>query len=866
MPGPSRFLFASLALACHVDGADIRTGAFAPAGPEDPAPPGLEPSVDPASEAGTPPGPGLGAAGAICTPVAWYADADCDGWGDDATATWSCEAVEGHVRAGGDCDDGDPSLSPATGCGLAPDGWSSEIVLVLPAEGADLDALAADRGTTVAREPGVSGWGALAVPAGTDAAGFAEALLDDDRVGDASLAALTSATSLSALQWHLDAIDAPEADGADLSGVVVAVLDTGVAYEDFVDDDGTTYARAATLADTPFTAPYDFVNDDAHPNDDHQHGTHIASIIASRGELPGVAPGATIMPVKVLDENEQGNELDLAEGIYWALDHGADVINLSLAMRPGVVPSPALLDALEAAWAAGVVVVAAAGNDGADLVSWPAAAPTVIAVGAGRLGEDGSVEPADYGNTGTALDVVAPGGDLSADVNGDGVPDGILAEAPNPGDPGTTAAWLMAGTSQAAAVASGAAARLVAAGADADAVRQALMTTAAPLSADPVYDGHGAGVLDLAAALDALDAGDLPDGSGGLTLTVRPAIERAGWGEAELRVDVQARMGDGSRPFFAWIVGELRGAVHQPFACWTHGYSGRCHVAVPFPADANPAVGVDAETGDAEADPDTGNAEADPDTGNAEADASASGVVTVVVNAAWVDGAWVAPTQGVYATDGLAALLAAAEDGGIAEPLAFEVTPDDAQGASDPYVVVLGLVAGRHAPPSAALLTADALAAATASSASASLDLDAAGLSSSPLGLLGLSRLVLQGAGLSSSPLGFSSMRLAVLDGAGLSSSPLGLTLDSLTDANAGSADLDGVDLGGALIDLAEGDPAEAAGTAVGDWIDAGGWVDETGRSATEALVDSGVAPEPAAEAEPVTGGRGTMAEACAAN
>ena len=92
---------------------------------------------------------------------------------------------------------------------------------------------------------------------------------------------------------------------------------------------------APDLAATSFAPGFDFVNNDTHPDDNHGHGTHIANIIAASATIVPIAPGATIMPIKVLDASDQGTELALAEGIRFAVDHGAHVIDMSLSFPPG---------------------------------------------------------------------------------------------------------------------------------------------------------------------------------------------------------------------------------------------------------------------------------------------------------------------------------------------------------------------------------------------------------------------------------------------------------------------------------------------------------------------------------------------------
>jgi serine protease len=226
-------------------------------------------------------------------------------------------------------------------------------------------------------------------------------------------------------QWHMPQIQMGQAwDVADGSGVVVAVIDTGVAYENYAG-----FAQAPDLAGTSFTAGYDFVHNDAHPNDDNGHGTHVAGTIAQTTNnslgVAGVAYGATIMPIKVLNNAGSGTLDDVVDGITWATDHGADVINLSL----GGSAASAEQTAINYALSNGVVVVAAAGNEGVSSLSCPACYPGVIAVGA----TDYNRNRAPYssygcGQSGHCLDVVAPGGDVTVDLNDDGYADGVLQQ------------------------------------------------------------------------------------------------------------------------------------------------------------------------------------------------------------------------------------------------------------------------------------------------------------------------------------------------------------------------------------------------------------------------------------------------------
>lgn len=399
-----------------------------------------------------------------------------------------------------------------------PDVWDGQVVLVAPAPGVSARQLARELGVTVREPVGPSGFALLTVPEGASAGGFSLRLAAHPMVANASRMARIRGSDFWSIamlgranryQWHLASAQVPLGVGEGLRDVIVAVLDTGVAYEDHVDGD-QVYARAETLAGVSFVAPADFVNGDDHANDDHGHGTHIASLIASEGRLEGVAPGVSLMPVKVLDENNAGTELALVEGIRHAVDHGADIINMSLSFPSGYVPSRALKDALEYAHTAGVVMVAASGNQGLEVASWPAASRLVVGVGAVAPHEwPLNVSEVDYANRWNGLDVVAPGGDLDADRTYDGLPDGMLAETIRPGDPSVTEDWLLVGTSQAAAVVSGAAAWLLEGGAHPREVPWLLQSGAHTRGLDAeAFEGLGAGTIQLSTSLEDLEDGD----------------------------------------------------------------------------------------------------------------------------------------------------------------------------------------------------------------------------------------------------------------------------------------------------------------------------------------------------------------------
>ncbi len=236
----------------------------------------------------------------------------------------------------------------------------------------------------------------------------------------------TAAGGWQQLQWNFAGpfgIEAPEAwanvaaDGAAGGrGVVVAVLDTGVAYAN-----RGPFRRSPDFSPYEFVKGYDFVGRDPYPNDRNGHGTFVASTIAEATNngygLTGLAYGARIMPLRVLDTEGEGEASTIAEGVMYAVKHHAQVINLSLEFTPGITASdiPELIEALHYAHRHGVLVVAAAGNEGQATVAYPARAPEVVAVGATT--EHGCL--AAYSNDGSNLTLVAPGGGPDASLPGD---------------------------------------------------------------------------------------------------------------------------------------------------------------------------------------------------------------------------------------------------------------------------------------------------------------------------------------------------------------------------------------------------------------------------------------------------------------
>ena len=225
------------------------------------------------------------------------------------------------------------------------------------------------------------------------------------------------------VQWNFGAevgVNAPEAwdnlraagrPGG--SGVVVAVLDTGVAYAD-----RKRFRRSPDLKRSTFVAGYDFVARDRYPNDQNGHGTHVASTIAEAANngvgVTGLAYGTRIMPVRVLDRYGEGDSVAIADGIRFAARKGADIINLSFefsaSVKAGQIPD--ILSALRYARRKGVLVVGASGNMAARAVAYPARAGGVLSVGATTE----HLCQAEYSNNGSHLDISAPGGGADADI------------------------------------------------------------------------------------------------------------------------------------------------------------------------------------------------------------------------------------------------------------------------------------------------------------------------------------------------------------------------------------------------------------------------------------------------------------------
>jgi serine protease len=322
------------------------------------------------------------------------------------------------------------------------------------------------------------------------------------------------------MQWNFlpaAGINAPEAWAHLIAahrpggrGVTVAILDTGVAYRNW-----HRFRKSPGFKGTRFVDPYDFVADNRFPLDREGHGTFVAGIIAEATNdgigLTGLAYGATIMPVRVLGADGSGDAATISRGIRYAVEHGAQVINLSLEFSLDVSSSdiPDIIGAIRFANRRGVVVVAAAGNEGVAQVAYPAAAPAVISVGATT--RDRCL--ADYSNGGRRLDLVAPGGGDDASLVSD--PDC------HPGRPLPTIYQLtllnpskpsqfgyprgIYGTSMSSPEVAATAALIIASGAlgrrpTPDQILTRLEQTAQPLGGSQPNQNYGYGLLDAGAA------------------------------------------------------------------------------------------------------------------------------------------------------------------------------------------------------------------------------------------------------------------------------------------------------------------------------------------------------------------------------
>ncbi|GAA4710661.1 hypothetical protein GCM10023228_15490 [Brevibacillus fulvus] len=201
-------------------------------------------------------------------------------------------------------------------------------------------------------------------------------------------------------QWNLPMIGMEQSweisEGS--KDVIVAIVDTGLDLQ-HPEFQGKVVSG------------YNVIEDNNNPMDDNGHGTHVAGIIAARTNnasgIAGMSWNSRLMPIKAIGADGSGTAYDIAQGIIWAADHGADVINLSVG---NYTPSAALQEACQYAFQKNVVLVAATGNDATDQPGYPAAYKEVLGVSA----VDHNRRRADFSNFGSYVDVVAPGVDIAS--------------------------------------------------------------------------------------------------------------------------------------------------------------------------------------------------------------------------------------------------------------------------------------------------------------------------------------------------------------------------------------------------------------------------------------------------------------------
>jgi hypothetical protein len=387
---------------------------------------------------------------------------------------------------------------------------------------AEQRACAARLGTRLVHTSPYAGVGLVQLPPGDDLDQVAARLAADPLILDARPNAVTTAAQvydpysaplldLQTQFWAQRTFNAWQIATGLGASVKVAVLDSGVSPIEAL----PRLEAGANMLGGTSTA------------DDNGHGTLMASLIAGAGVTDGMAPMAAIVPVKVLDADKHGTELALVEGLYYAASvPGVRIVNMSLTFPAGYLPSRMLTEAVAFVASKDILMVGAAGNDGAELTSYPARFPDVISVGAVRSAIDPKTGSASlftraaYSNGGPDVDIFAVGGDLNQDLDNNGFPDGILAQSvATPGSP--AGVYLIAGTSGAAAQVSGALALLLDTGAAPQGARYRLQ-----------YNSRSPG-----AGVSALSDRGLLDAE-----AILPGRERAGFKEADADVPTFANI------------------------------------------------------------------------------------------------------------------------------------------------------------------------------------------------------------------------------------------------------------------------------------------------------------------------------------
>lgn len=320
--------------------------------------------------------------------------------------------------------------------------------------------------------------------------------------------------------------------GRESAPIVVATIDSGLDVQQ-PDLQGALWTNADEIAGNGIDDDHNGYVDDVHGadmllrstplEDRYGHGTEVAGLIAARGDngigVAGVDWNAQIMPVRVIGAAGTGTSADMAEGIRYAADNGARVINVSLNTS---LDTDVLRDALADAASHDALVVASAGNDGRDLdaePSYPAASDSPVVLSVGATGFRGAL--ASFSNHGgQTVDVATSGIDLPTTMTG-------------------ARFGLFSGTSASAAVVSGVAALLRSAApqASAEQVRRALMSTALEAGHYDVVSG----IVAPAAALTALNAAETATTSGTSVPAATPFVEVQGRVRGARRVSLELR-------------------------------------------------------------------------------------------------------------------------------------------------------------------------------------------------------------------------------------------------------------------------------------------------------------------------------------